>query len=116
MGDDNLKISTGANISDVNLTGSKTYGAIANSAGSLFGPLRDNSINDWPMINNNVTKEMLDRELKKRVSSEIKRVILINRATPEQQLKMVMENPDVYDLLIEPSDEATQAYIMKTEL
>jgi len=46
----------------------------------------------------------------------MKRFVLVNRMSPEKQAEMVMQNPAVYDMLIEPSDEATQAYIMKTEL
>lgn len=88
--------------------------AVPSNDGQIYG--MKTLYDPYTSVNISSLKKETEDEIKKRVASEIKRVILINRASPESQVTMIMENPDVYDLIIDPCEEATQAYILKTEL
>jgi len=99
---------------DGSTTSSDCFGGVLNDPLSNSGYWNNNSIT-WPVMHN-MTNEQMEGEIASRVAKEMKRFVLVNRMSPEKQAEMVMQNPAVYDMLIEPSDEATQAYIMKTEL
>jgi len=61
-------------------------------------------------------EDELSESMKKQVDESIVRVLKLNAMSDEDVIVQIMNDPDVFELLIEPSDDVKKAHLYKTEL
>ena len=61
-------------------------------------------------------EDELSEAMKKQVDASIVRVLKLNAMSDEDIIVKIMNEPDVFELLIDPSDDVKKAHLYKTEL
>lgn len=61
-------------------------------------------------------EDKLSEAMKKQVDESIVRVLKLNAMSDEDIIEKIMNEPDVFELLVAPSDDVKKAYLYKTEL
>lgn len=85
----------------------------SSSNSSIIGnPLGGWNYNYGGIYNTGPSVESLNELIKK----QMKWVVKLNQQPDEELIKMIMSDPEIYDYIINPSEDVTNAYLLKEKL